>query len=245
MRHFYLCFALATSLLGAGEYSVFSPGFEFSISKGMASHQNLSNKADKGTKCIDACNDVDKLVGIGMTSQIRLDEFLSGAFSGIAMVPTIGLKFGTSSKSTYSANMAYTYDDNHNEEVSDATSSIKTKMYEFTLSVPFRWYFMTKNTAYGGAFVEFGPLVRRTKHKNSLQVVGTTLLQSSFTGPKKLSCTNNTNYGLMVGIGTTSIYDEHQFTYGLSLHAMSTKSKKDKSKQQPQSEVNLHIAWTF
>jgi hypothetical protein len=102
---------------------------------------------------------------------------------------------------------------------------------------------MTNNAAYGGAFVEAGPLICHTQHIGKFETAGM-VLDKSFSYKQK-RCDTTNSYGLVVGIGRTSIYNEHQLTYGLSFNIISSKASDAELKAKAQSKINLHTSWTF
>jgi hypothetical protein len=134
MRHSwrYLCFVVAASLLGAGEYSFFSPGIAVSGSKTVNSHKNITGSQINRS-------DVKTLFGIGLTSQLRLGELRSGGFNSLVLVPTVGFSTGVSSKHFSKNTVDYFNDDGELQKASDSNLFSKSKAYELTISLPLRW----------------------------------------------------------------------------------------------------------
>lgn len=242
MRHIwqYLCLIIATSLLGAGEYSMWSPGFVVSLSRDTTSHKGLLSTTDDNIKHAN----VNNLLGIGLTSQLRLGELCSGTLSSLALVPTVDLSLGVVKAHSSKSNLDHVISNNDHILLSNVILVNKNKVRMLTLSIPLRWYFATANAAYGGAFIECGPLICNIKYIDGLQINGTTIAEKPFAVTEKKSSTK-TSYGLVTGIGKVNIYDEHQIAYGLSLHTIRAKDSSAKSKYKSQFKTNLYCSWTF
>ena len=139
------------------------------------------------------------------------------------------------------------------------------KRLELYLSAPLRWYCMTANAAYGGAFVEAGPVISRIKYRANSnrfdkskvndeskdnqdcnEAVKKEASQETIRPTLRKDIT--TNVGFVLGVGRTLIYEDHQLTYGLGLQSVRALANKGKSqnasKRKFQNNTYIYLSWT-
>lgn len=135
-----------------------------------------------------------------------------------------------------------------------------TDYKEFYVSVPLRWYFNTANAAYGGAFIEAGPIISRIKFMINSKISSKSNNEQNIdlgnnvkgTSPNlgKWQQSNTTNAaGFVIGIGKTNINDNHQYTYGLALQFMRTlhneRGWQGASRGKFHNNIQGYLSWTF
>lgn len=227
-----LCLVLAAVSAQAGEYSSVSFGLALdytSQSTSKVPFQNVSGNIQGA--------DADKLLGIGLTTQVRLGEVISQRVSGLVLTPTISYRFGTVNESEFYSNLAFYAPDGSVVYVQNANSTRKTANRQISLSVPLRYYF-GGSAAYGGFFAEAGPVYANVQQNVDLSVSGLILaIPSSVQESARITSSLS---GYTVGLGTTWIYRQSQVSLILSYQTLGGIDGRKSS-----SETRGGIQWTF
>jgi hypothetical protein len=222
-------------LLQAGEYSVWSPGIQINVARAV---QNTFVPFQSTSGNIQGA-DVTDLYGIGLANQIRLGELFSWKVRSLVWAPTLGVHLGRESETRNDANLNFYGTDGSVVSVQGATSTRRTNTREIFFAAPLRWYAVSGSAVYGGFYLEAGPLFVQTSQTVDLDVSGYVISVPATLSESTQIRANE--HGFVVGVGATSVYRGHQFTYGLTYQGINgTTSNKVGSNQ-----VQGHITWTF
>lgn len=224
--------ALCAASAHAGEYSKVSPGIQIEVghATGGASvpFQNESGNIQGGR--------IDWVFGVGLTAPIRLGEVASWRLQSLMLVPTLGGRFGRTSDSKTDNNFIFYGPDGGLSSIQMATISRTTKTMEISLAVPLRWY-PGGSAAYGGFYLEAGPIFVRAQEDVQLDVSGLVLAQPIQVS-ESTTLRQNDN-GLVAGVGVTQVNRSYQFSYGLTFQSITSKNAIASN------QVRLVLAWTF
>lgn len=227
-----LSLALSTAWAQAGDYSKVSPGISIEVGHATGGatvpFQNASGNIQGGR--------IEWMFGLGLTTPIRLGETVSWSLQSLEVVPTLGGRFGRTSDSRQDNNMVFYGPDGSLTNIQLASSSRATKSMELSLALPLRWY-PGGAAAYGGFYLEAGPIFVRSQEDVQLDVSGLVLAQ-----PTQLSestTLRQNDSGLVAGLGVTSVSRGYQFSYGLTFQSITSKNAVATN------QVRLVFAWTF
>lgn len=232
-RSFALVLALIAVPLVAGEYSTISPGLQVDFSKVNTTYIPFQSKAGN----IQGA-DAELMFGVGISAHIRLGEVVAQRFSSLVLIPSMDFRIGRDNTKQSFANFSWYGTDGSVTEIQNAKAERVTTTQHITLSVPLRWY-VGSSAAYGGFFVEAGPVFAQIRQTVDLSVDGLVLsIPTNLNESAKI--TNNTS-GFVGGIGFTTIYRKAQMSYGLAY----TMLQKATSNGQDNNAVRLYFQWGF
>lgn len=216
----------------AGDYSAISPGISIDIghATGGASvpFQNQSGNIQGGR--------IDWMFGLGLSAPIRLGEVSTWRLQSLMLVPTFAGRFGHTSESRTDNNLLFYSPDGSLSNIQLASSSRSTKTMELSLALPLRWY-PGGAAAYGGFYLEAGPIFVKTQEDVQLDVSGLVLAQP--TQLRESTTLRQSDVGAVAGIGVTSVNRSYQFSYGLVFQSITSKNAIASN------QVRLVFAWTF
>lgn len=227
-----LGFCVGTASLLAGEYAKISPGVNvelgYTTGNTTVPFQSASGNIQGGT--------TQWTYGLGLSAPVRLGETLSWSLCSLVAIPTLSARVGHNSDDQVSPNLNFYSPDGSLTVIQNASSHRSTQTREIALSLPIRWY-VGGSAAYGGFYLEAGPVVVRAQQNVDFTVTGLSLAQT--TTLSESTTIRQTDAGVVVGLGVTNIYRGYQFTYGLSVRSMTSKDPIAAN------QIAAVFSWTF
>ena len=216
----------------AGEYDKVSAGimvdYSYSTSQASVPFQNASGN-------IQGAN-TQGLLGIGLVAVVRPAEIISAKLSSFNLVPSVSLRYGTSSNNANTTNLNFYATDGSQVSIQDAASSRKTTTVELAFVCPIRWY-PGNSSVNGGLYLEAGPGFDRSQKAVQLDVSGD--VQSVPSSLSESTTITSTTSIMHYGIGWTTTYAASQASFGF-VYQGATKANSGVSNQ-----IRLVLQWVF
>lgn len=217
----------------AGEYSPVSVGVQVDVGRVNTTWVPFQSRAGN----IQGA-EAETMYGLGISTHLRLGELVAQRLSSLVVIPSLDFRVGRASDQQALANFSWYGADGSLTQVQNAQAQRVTNNQYLALSLPVRWY-PTSSSAYGGFYMEAGPVVAQVRQTVDLTVDG--LVLAIPTTLKESSKITNQASGFVGGIGLTRVYARTQASCGINYMALS----KANSDGKDHSALRFYVQWSF
>ncbi len=227
--------ALAAIPATAGEYSVWSPGFQLEVAHGI----NTSPGHPQGLApdYYPQALPITEQAGLGFVMMLRPAEMFNGALSNFQVPLTIGYRYGRG-KDSRSQGTTTGLVNGTVTTLADSQANRKTTQQDIYFYVPVRFYPGGNGAVNGGLWVEAGPQFSSVRQSTDLTISGNS--GGTITGGSDSFSQTVNRSSLVVGVGGSINHYTNQFSLGL--HYQNCKSTDNAAAN---NMIRLTAQWIF